>query len=71
MLEVRVYSPAVLNEIAFCLPHLAAFLALRGVRRELAEWDGFGGHLCKDLVVGADRHSLAKAEPPGMRRAIA
>lgn len=71
MLEVRVYSSAVLHEIAFCLPQLAAFLALGGARRELAELGGFGGRLCENLVVGAGWHSLAKAEPTGMRRAIA
>lgn len=39
--------------------------------RGTGEWDGFRGHLCQDLVFGADRRSLPKAEPTGTRRAVA
>ena len=62
-LEVRAFSSAVLHGIAFCLPHLAAFLAWGGVWREPAQLDGFGGPLCENLAIRAVRHSLAKAEP--------
>lgn len=60
LLEVRVYSPAVLNEIAFWL------LPWPWEERGGAEAGGFGGPLCANLVVGVGRRSLSpwgRAEP--------